>query len=338
MPAPWNFESQKITARNLVLTPNKQAAAGTATLAADMTRRQKFDGSAVFELKQTRYSDKTMAGKGTEFATQGQVTGWDLSGGFKGDLDDYMAGWILAFLMGKDVITGAAAPYSHAISFDETTTQAPMTSIYLADTNDVLWTLIDMGVVDVTLTIPARGPITFEINFIGTGHYTNGAIANLPALPASYAYLLGSDCVFSIGAPGATVSKVGRHMSTTIKISTGAVNHTAPGLGLYGAFIRTGLRKVSFQTTIAATSADDVFTVLKNDTLQELNWTVTSGASSLILDMPAVHLKSAKIGASGNMVVWQIDGDETTILNQGGAGVLNATVANSQATAYLIAA
>ncbi|MGO8759362.1 MAG: phage tail tube protein [Terracidiphilus sp.] len=337
MAGPYNFESQKVSARNLVLTPNKQAVAGTAVATADMTRRQKFDGSAVFELKQTRYGDKAVSGKGTQFATQGLVTAWETSGGFKGDMDDYIAGWILAFLMGKDVVTGAAAPYSHAITFDETTSQACMTSIYLADTNDVLWTLIDMGVVDVTITIPARGPITFEINFIGTGHYTYGVIAAVPALPASYAYLLGSDCVFSIGASGATVSKVGRHMSTTIKISTGAVNHTAPGLGLFGAFIRTGLYKYSFQTTIAATSADDIFTLLRNDTLQEVNWTVDSGASSLVLDFPNVHLKSTKLGISGNMVVWQIEADETSILNVGGAGVLNATVVNSQ-PAYLVGA
>jgi len=239
--------------------------------------------------------------------------------------------------MGKDVVTGLG-PYVHAITFDETTTQACMTSIYAADTNDVLWTLIDMGVVDVTITIPARGPITFEVNFVGTGHYTSGAIVSLPGPPASYTYLLGSDCVFSIGPNGATVAKIGRHMSTTIKLSTGAVNHTAPGLGLYGAFIRTGLRKVSFQTTIAATSADDVFTLLRNNTLQEVNWTTTSGTSILALDMPNVYLKTTKLGTSGNMVVWQIAADETSILNVGGAGILNATVTNSQATAYLVGA
>jgi hypothetical protein len=191
-------------------------------------------------------------------------------------------------------------------------------------------------VTDLTITIPKSGPISIQVNFIGTGHYTYGAIGALPAL-ASYAYLLGSDCIFSIGNNGATVSKVGRHMSTTIKISTGAVNHQAPGLGLFGSFIRTGLRKVSFSTTIAATSADDIFTLLRGHTLQEATWAITSGASSLTLDMPNCYLKATKLAASGNMVVWQIDGDETTILNSGGVGMLNATVVNSQAT-YLVGA
>jgi hypothetical protein len=337
MPGPYNFESQKITARNLVLTANKQSALNTAVAGASMTRRQKFDGSAIAELKQTRFSDKNVSGKGTEFATQGLITGWDSSFNFKADLDDWLAGWALAFAMGKDVITGTGQ-YLHTITFDETTTQAPVTSIYLAETADVLQTLIDMGITDVTITIPARGPIQIDISLIGTGHWTDGAISSLPALPSSYAYLLGSDTVFSIGTHGAVVSKIGRFMGATIKISTGAVNHTAPGLGLYGAYIRTGLRKVSFQTTIAAKETDDVRTLFNNDTLQEVNWTTTSGTSILNLDVPYCKLKTTKLGASGNMVVWQIEGDESTIFNQSGSGVLTAAVTNSQATAYMIGA
>ena len=95
---------------------------------------------------------------------------------------------------------------------------------------------------------------------------------------------------------------------------------------------------MSFQTTIAATSADDVRAIFDNNTPQEVNWTGTSGTSILNLDIPYCNLKTNKLGASGNMVVWQITGDETTIYNQGGSGVLTAAVTNSQATAYLIGA
>lgn len=337
MPGPYNFESQKVTARNLVLSANKQIAYNTATAGASMTRRQKFDGSAIAELKQTRYSDKAMAGKGTEFATQGVLTGWDSAFSFKAGLDDWLAGWALAFAMGKDIVTGVG-PYVHTISFDETTTQAPAASVYLQDTNDVCQTLIDMGISDLTITIPARGPIQIDISLIGTGYWTDGVIGALPVLPASLAYLLGSDTVFSIGAHGAVTSKIGRHMSSTIKISTGVKSHLAPGLGLYGAFPLTGLRKVSFQTTIAATSADDMRVIFNTDLLREVNWTTTSGTSILNLDIPYCKLKANKLGASGNMVVWQIEADETTIFNQAGSGVLTAAVTNGQATAYLIGA
>jgi hypothetical protein len=57
----------------------------------------------------------------------------------------------------------------------------------------------------------------------------------------------------------------------------------------------------------------------------------------LIIDLPNVYLKSTKLGTSGNMVVWQIEADETSILNVAGAGMLNATVVNSQAS-YLTGA
>jgi hypothetical protein len=301
-----------------------------------MTRRQRFDGSAVAELKQTSYSDKAMAGKGTEFATQGLITGWDSSFSLKADLDDWLAGWLLAFAMGKDVVTGLG-PYLHTFSFDETTVQAPAASIYLQDTSAVLWTLIDMGLADLTITFAERGPIKVEVSFIGTGRWTDGAIASLPALTTS-AYLLNSDVVFSIGTNGATVAKIGRFLLGSIKISTGVKNHLAPGLGLYGAFPLTGLRKVSFSATIAASSAEDMRPIFNTNELQEANFTATSGTSILTLDFPNCNLKTTKLGASGNNVIWQIEADETTIFNQGGVGMLNATVTNSQATAYLIGA
>jgi hypothetical protein len=235
-------------------------------------------------------------------------------------------------------VTTGAGPYLHTLSFDETTVQAPAASIYLQDTAAVFWTLVDMGLADLTITFPARGPITLSMSFVGTGIWVDGVIGALPALPAAYAYMLGSDVVFSIGAHGATVSKIGRFMSGSIKISTGVKNHTAPGLGLYGAFPLTGLRKVSFSATIAASSAEDIRPIFDTNELQEVNFTGTSGTSIVALDFPYCNLKTTKLGASGNSVVWQIDGDETTIFNQGGSGVLNAAVTNSQATAYLIGA
>jgi len=337
MAGPYNFEFQKITARNLVLSANKQAVYNTAVAGASMTRRQKFDGSAVGELKQTRYSDKALAGKGTEFATQGLITGWDSSFSFKADADDWLMGQLLAFAMGKDIITGAG-PYLHTLSFDETTSQACAQSIYLQDTAAVFWTLVDMGLADLTITFPARGPITLEASFVGTGIWVDGVIAALPALPASYAYLLGSDVVFSIGAHGAAASKIGRFMSGTVKISTGVKNHIAPGLGLFGAFPLTGPRKVSFSATIAASSTEDIRPIFNTNELQEVNFTGTSGTSIVNIDFPYCNLKTTKLGASGNNVIWQIEGDETTIYNQGGSGVMTAAVTNSQATAYLIGA
>ena len=126
---------------------------------------------------------------------------------------------------------------------------------------------------------------------------------------------------------------VGRHMTSTWKFSTGVMNHTAPGAGLYGIFPRLGLRKFSFQATIAAKDTDDISTLLEADTQCVGTWAINSGAAAqLNISVPTFVLKANKLGFDGNMVVWQIEGDETSILNVGGAGPLSTTVINSIAS------
>jgi hypothetical protein len=328
------FESQKKSSRLLVLAPSRQAGYGTALVGSKLTAGwlQRFDGSGVPDMTPSKRTDKEMSGKGTEFTTNQQTTGWDTKFGFKSDLDARLAGWAFAFAMGKDTVTGSAAPYTHAMSFDESTTQAVATTLYVQDTAAIERMLIDMAVSDLTLTIPARGACTLEANFLGTGIWTNGALGSLPALDQP-TYLLGSDCTLTLGPVGSLASLVGRHMSSTIKLSTGVMNHTAPGAGLYGIFPRTGLRKFSFETTIAAKDTDDISTLLENDTACGGLWAINSGASAqLNISIPAFHLKANKLGFDGNMVVWQISGDETSCLWASGAPAISAQAINAIAT------
>ncbi len=43
-----------------------------------------------------------MSGKGTHFATNGQITQWDLKiSGVKAELSDWLAGWALSFCSAK---------------------------------------------------------------------------------------------------------------------------------------------------------------------------------------------------------------------------------------------
>ena len=263
------FESQKKSARNLVICANSQLSGNDVFIDAKFVRRQRFDGAAVLELVQTRRSDKDMSGKGTEFATEGQMTSFDSRFNFKAELDDWLAGWIFAFVMGKETITGAG-PYVHACAFDESTTQAKMTNVYLEDTNDVKSKYPDMAISDITLSIASRGAIQIEANLMGTGRWSDGALGAVPGLVAAPQYLLNSDLVFSLGPVGTLAAMTGRFMSATLKISTGVVNHTSPGGGLYGIFMRTGLRKFSFDATIAAKDTDDIRTLFVNDTLSGL--------------------------------------------------------------------
>ena len=332
MPA---FESQKKSARLLYLAPNKQTAYGTALTNAKYTAgwQQRFDGAGVLDMSPTKRTDKNMA-KGTEFTTNEQTTGWDTKVGVKCDLDARLAGLAMAFLMGQDTVTGSASPYTHTLSFEETTTQAVPTSIYMVDTAAIARNIYDLALSDLTLTIPARGAVTADINWLGTGRWTNGALSALPALDIP-TYLLGSDCVSTMGPVGAGASMVGRHMTSTWKFSTGVMNHTAPGGGLYGIFPRLGLRKFSFQTTIAAKDTDDISTLLENNTQCVGSWAINSGALGAAQHQRA-HLRAVQGQQTRlrrrNMVVWQIEGDESSILNVGGAGPLSATVINSIAT------
>ncbi len=305
------FESQKKSARNLVLSIDSQLTPNDVFIDAKFTRRVRFDGAAVMELTQTRRSDKDMSGKGTEFATDGQLTSWDSKFNFKGDLNDWICGWLFAFLMGKDTVTGMG-PYVHDIEWDETTTQAKMTNVYIEDTAAVKTKYPDMAMSDVTLTYAARGAVQFEANLMGTGRWSDGALASgPPALPQNN-YLLNSDTVFSIGPVGSVASILGRFLSGTLKMASGVVNHTAPGGGLYGIFMRTGLRSFSLDATIAAKDTDDIRTLFINDTASALTIVTTSGSIILSISIPLFHMKATKLGVDGNMVIWQISLDQTT--------------------------
>ena len=110
---------------------------------------------------------------------------------------------------------------------------------------------------------------------MGTGRYSDVAMAALPTLPTT-AYLLNSDAVFSLGASGSPAAMTGRFISATIKIGTGVVNHTSPGGGLYGIFMRTGLRTFSVEAVIAAKDTDDIRTLFMNDTLAGMTIVTTS--------------------------------------------------------------
>ena len=323
-----SFEAQRKSARNLVLSPNAQAAYGTALADAKFTRRQRFDGSAALDLNPTRRSDKDYAGKGTVFATDGQTTGWDAKFSFKAEADAWLLAWALSMLMGKETVTGATSPFTHTPSFDESTATAVATSLYVEDTEDVKYKLIDATVNEVTITIPEQGAVQLETSLIATGRMVSGAMATIPAV-SDYAYLLGSDCAATFGVPGALADIGARLLSATIKLGNGAAVHKALGGGLYGYFNRTGVPSISLQATIAAKETDDIFTHLLNDDLLGMTLSINSGATAKAnIAIPSAKFKTAKLGVQDNFVIWSIEADDTTMFASGSTpmtfGIVNA--------------
>jgi hypothetical protein len=303
-----------------------------------MTQRQRFDGAAILERMITRRSDIAYAGKGTAFATNGQITSYDTKfTGFKAELSPWLAGWMFALLMGTDTVTGSEAPYTHTFTFDETTRTAVPTSIYVEDTEDLHYTFPDMCIDDVSLTISEIGAIMAEFSMTGTGREVDGTIASLPA-PPTESYLLGSDAALSFGPVGSPASLIGRHMSSTLKLSNQNQVHKAPGGGLYGIFVRKGNPKFSLSTTFAAKDTDDIYTLFENDTASDYALTVNSGSGDeMTITIPAMHLKTTKLGFDGDMIVWQVETDETTSYQASGTPPITLTVMNAVA-AYLIGA
>jgi len=327
---PVNFEPQSKVLRALALSANKQAAWNGLLPDAALTRLQRFDGSATFDIDQDRRSDKEYSGKKSWFATNGQITSNSTKvSGLRSELTPWLACWLFGFCMGKEVTTGQAAPFTHVYNFDQSTRQATPTSIYLEDTDDLKYKVQDMVVSDYTLTIPSNGSITADYNLIGTGRYTIAELDPLPAIP-NEDYFLGSDADFLWGNMGAPLSILGRHTQTTLKVDHQMIQHRATGIGLNAGFIRKGDPTFSLSSTVAASATDDVFTRYVNNTKTALRITVPIGAAaSLQIDVPSANIKTNKMGWDGDMTIWNIEIDETTCYQAAGVQPLTLTVVST---------
>ncbi|SRR5579884_406663 len=329
------FESQKLSIRNLVVSPNKQLTYGEVMADANLLHRVRFDPSAFATFNDGIRSDLNLAGKGHPFASERQLISRDLTFSFNQEATDFLIGWALAMIFGKDVVTGAG-PYTHTFNFDLTTNQAVATCIYVETDAAVKRKLQDMSATELTISWTDKGPVRIAIAFVGTGKFTDGAMAALPALPVN-TYLLGSDVDTQIGPVGAPVSWKGRALSGQIKLTTGTVVHRAPGGGLYGYFNRVGMQRASLSIVIAATNADDVNTLWENQTNQEVKIIINSGAAAqCTLDLPNLYFNQVQPSADAERVVYTLTSDENNIL-QGASALVTATVVNSQAS-YLVAA
>lgn len=334
---PTNFAVQSKTLRNLVLSANKQASWGETMADTYLTRRQRFDGSAVLDLGQTRRDDSNYAGRGSFFATNGQVTHWGSKvSGLKAEVSDWLAGWLCAMTFGADVVTGTG-PYTHTFNYDQTTRTSVATCLYVEDTADLHYKLPDMCMNDLTLTISEIGAIMADWNMVGTGLYVAGSMASGPPALSSETYILGSDCVPQWGPTGSLATLTGRVANATVKWDNQLQPVNAPGLGLYSSFVRKGKPKFSFDVTIRSTTPDDVFTNFLADASTGLTLTANSGASAqLIITLAAAHLKAAKLGFDGDMNIWQLSYDETTAFQSGSTLPVSVQVVNGVA-AYLAA-
>lgn len=336
MPA---FSMQKQSSRNLVLSASAQIAYGGILDETKLTIRQRFDPSTVFEKTPTRRSDYAAVGKGSEWATNDQLTAWDVKGTMKSEGDVELLGWMLAFVFGQETVTGAAAPYTHTFTVPNISATMPCTTIYVEETDDVKYKLPDMAATSFSLDVPERGSITASCDLVGTGRWVPGAMeAALPALVDAI-YLLGSDVVITITpAADAAVSFSGRQKSLSIKLDRTAAPFKASGDGLTAGSVASGQGKIAISFTIAAQNTDDVNGWFENSVPLAISIATNPALTYQIgFTIPKAHVKTNKLSNTEDKVMWSVEFDETTCFQVGDAPAISAFVINDTA-AYLVPA
>jgi hypothetical protein len=329
------FEPQNVLdVHNVVYATNKQNTFGTPVTAVSYTQRPRADNSFAV-INPSYYSDVAKAGKGHQWPTLRQRVKNETSFGATWDVDSINIGWLFAFALGADTVTGVG-PFTHTFKFIQNSNQMPVTSVYFEDTADVLYQMPDLAVGKLVISGGETGPLSAQFEMTGSGRWTDGSVTK-PAVPTP-TFLMASDTDILIGAQGASVSKKERVRSWSVSVEASLIPHYAPGGGLVASFMKVDKQRASVQITFAAKDTDDIRTLINNDTLQELKINTNSAATAQCnLFFPGLFFKGKLGVGDNNEEVWQLESQEADVIKSGANEVFQATVINSTAT-YLTGA
>jgi hypothetical protein len=210
------FEPQDVLdIRNLAIAPNKQNAFLTPVAAASYTQRPRNSGNYNAVHTPSFYTDGEMANKGHQWSAFKQRIMEETSFDATMDLDAFLAGYVLFFILGTETVTGAG-PFTHTMKFLQATNQMPVTSLLCQETNDVIYQLPDMAILDLAITGKESGYLQVQFKMVGSGKKVDGAVA-FPALSAPL-FLFGSDTDIKIGpsAPDLTDPRFQIVLSTSV--------------------------------------------------------------------------------------------------------------------------
>lgn len=330
------YETQNIEVHNLVLSTNKQNAYATALADAALVHRPAFDGGAFANIAKEFRSDMERAGKGHNWGTEFTEIAREASFGATVELSAWLAGWLAAFTMGADTITGAG-PYTHTCKFAVSSNIAPVTTILLTDTADLKYKMPDMAMVEIEISGTEKGPLEATFSMIGSGRTVDAPAFALPAAAAGV-FLLGSDTDILIGAQAAAVSIKERVRGWKVKVQSGITVHRAPGGGLYASMAKIGMQRVSVSLVVAAKEVDDIRTIFLANTIRELQINTNSGAAAqLNIKFPGLYFSATQAGQDGNETVWNIESDERAVVKSGANEICDIVAINSTPT-YLVGA
>lgn len=337
MPNP--FVTQRSIARNIVLSMMQQLTVGEVMADADLTYRARPETSAFAQLLNEYESDYTYAGKGSSMATESRLITQSSSFSLSTRVDDFLAGWLFAFCMGKETFTAGVnpAPNTHLFTWRDTGDPALLTNLYIEDAAALKQKWSDMAVSQIVLSGTDKGSVTVKASGIGCGTVTKGAMVALPALPVAQ-YLYGSDSTVSIGPVGAPVSMAPRVMSWEATFDHQCELFRSPGGGVKPVFIRQGNPLNKLKLTIAIDTSSDVWDWIANQTALEIKIAIASGATSMVIDYVNVNLPQTTLGEHDKYVAYTVELDQNEIKQPAAGGdAVTVTVENTD-TAYLVAA
>ena len=337
---PNGYVGQKSILRQMVLAANAQTSWGTPVAAIALTGGEalRYDISGYANFPYTKESTYGTAGATNSFANDNWLTAKKCSLDISGQLTDWLTGWLFGFGMGKEVVTGVAAPYTHTFNFLDVGNVAQATTIYGVATAALAYQLVDMGLSQLTITSSGTGSLKFKATMMGTGKTVNGTVAGVPT-PVQRQHLLGSDTVVSLGVSGGALSSFyPRVKSWELSIDCGLAEERPSGSGLFASHLTCNMPKVKLKMVIAANSVDDIYAWKTANTLLQATLNTTSGAASLNLTVPNFTLDdNCSLGDVSGTSCWTIDLGETDILQIGATPLLTVSVINGVAS-YLAAA
>ncbi len=338
---PTSFTTQRSILRNVVVGGGTQLTLAEVMTDAELTYRGRPETNGFFQVVLGKESDYQYAGKGTSFATEARLIEQSASGEINTRVDDYLAGWLLAMVMGTDTFTAGSVgppvvPNTHVLTWKDTGEPAQVTNIYLEDAPGLKRKFQDMSCTKVVLSGTDKGSIMAKASFIGTGRYTDGAMLALPALPTAQ-YMYGSDTTVSMGPAGAPVSMSPRVLSWEATFDHQNDLFRSCGGGVFAVFPRYGNPVCSLKLVIAVDTTSDIRDWMMNQTLLEIKLATTSGAASLTIDYPNVIIPKSDLGETEKYVTYTVELDQQAILKPVAGEVCTVTVMN-EALQYLIAA
>jgi hypothetical protein len=344
---PNSYQMQRTKSRYLALSTSIQSDANVTMADTDFTRAELMQTTDFGQVTPKKESDIDYAGKGHSFATDSQVIGMASMWDWNGRVNDWNIGYLLAMVLGVDTYTLGAggAPNQHVLTFADNTNLASMTNIYIEETSAIKRKMLDMALKTLVLTASEQGSIKFKASWVGTGRYTDGAIAAKPALVQSPTYLRGSDAQFSLGpSGGALTSFYPRVRSFELTLDSGVEPQLRCGAGIYAAFVANGNPTIKLKLQLDADSSADIRGYAEANTELGLQAVIPIGSQtiahplSVTLAVPRLIIPNDQLSEQASKYVgYTIELDDQSILKPAAAEIFTATLLNT-ATQYLLPA